>query len=158
MKTKLSIIGFIVSAFSIVLLSSCNDHDNVINNNNNGQVLFTKDSISLIINPPGGQTGSDSSVFSTNTGSASTLKLEFQIVTNSDSTHAYSSFYILSNSPTSLPPEQYIYTPAANTYSYLIDVSQVQNLNVIYHLGLVTYTTTIPYSIKFANIKISVQQ
>src|SRR5205085_10265843 len=154
---KFSVISFIISAFAVILFSSCNDHDSVVNNNNNGQVLFTKDSIVLTINPPGGQIGTDSSVFSTNTGTASTLKLEFQVVTNADSTNAIGSFYLMSNSPTSLPPEQFIYTPAANSYSYLIDVSQVQDLSVLYHLGLRTNTTSIPYYIKYTNIKITVQ-
>ncbi len=159
MKSKILILSVIISSLSLVFLSSCDNHDNVVNNNNTNTVLYTQDSISLLMSPPGNQTGTDSAVYSANPGNVSRVKLEFQIETNADSTmqHAIATFYVLSNGTPALPSETTIYTSTAASFSYILDINTSQTFYVIFHLGMTTGTISIPYYIRFRNVKITSQ-
>ena len=159
MKTNILILSAIISIFSIMLLSSCSDDRNNIVNPPGNRVLYSMDSISLILQSPGNQTGTDSASYSANPGNVTRVKLEFQLETNADSTNlrAIASFYVLSNGTPALPSEVTIYTATANSYSYILDINTSQTFYVIYHLGLTTGNISFPYYIRFKNIKITSQ-
>jgi len=157
MRTKFLVFSLVVSAFSLVLLSSCGHDDNIVNNNNNNGVLFMRDSISLFTGASN-QTGTDSAVYSANLSNVGSVKVEFAIETNADSTNgrSRSDFYVSSSSNSFLPYDTVFYSAAANSYLYNLNVSS-NPFSVTFHLGLTTGTITTPAYIRFKNIKITSQ-
>src|ERR1041384_5829404 len=122
MKTKFLAISFLISAVSMILLSSCSDNDNIVNNNNSS-VLFTRDSISLFTGQSN-QVGTDSAVYEATLSGVNNVQVDFQIETNADSTNgrSRSDFYVTSSSSSYLPPDTTFYSAAANSYSYTLYV------------------------------------
>lgn len=157
MRPKFLVLNLFLFAFSALLLSSCGHDDNIVNNNNNNGVLFTRDSISLFTGTSN-QTGTDSATFSSNLSTGTSVKVEFAIETNADSTsgRSRSDFFVTSNSNSFLPYDTTFFTASANSYSYILNVS-AQPFSVTFHLGLTTGIISSPYYIRYKNIKITQQ-
>jgi hypothetical protein len=155
MKTKILILSSVISFFCAVLLTSCGHDDNVVNPPAN-DVIFTKDSLSLWMTSPN-QLGTDSSVFSLGDNTLTKVKIEFEVISNSDGVNGTGRFYVLSNVSPLLPLEDTLRAVTDISYTYVADVDS-QPFYAIYHLNMLTGTApSIPYYIKIKNIKITRQ-
>jgi hypothetical protein len=155
MKTKILILSSVISFFCAALLISCGHDDNVVNPPVN-DVIFTEDSISLWVTSPN-QLGMDSSVFSLGDNTLTKVKLEFEVISNSNGVNGTGRFYVLSNVSPLLPLEDTLRAVTDISYTYVADVSS-QPLYAIYHLNMLTGSgSSIPYYIKLKNVKITRQ-
>lgn len=142
----------IICLFIGLLFSACGDDDPVNPGTPSGTVLYSRDSLSVWLQPSTFAEGSDSVYYSISTAAA--VRVEFTLQSNADSTHARGYYFFTTNSSVPEPYVPNVLAPIDELRSYTLDFSPLSSF-FSFAVRLIVNSSAVPYYVRLKNIKVT---
>jgi len=142
-----------ILVMGLVFITSCNEDSSTSTALPPGSVIYSQDSLSVILFAPNSY-GSQEVSFG-QTVSANKVKVEYLLQSNADSVNSTARFQDSTNGTPSRPPEQILYLTIDSAFSYTIDLP-AQPFYINFRVKLNTYQSgNSTFFIRFKNIKVT---
>lgn len=151
---KNTIFLFVSIFIFTVGLISCGE-DSTINGSNVpvGTVFFSYDTLEVVVSSPNSSNLQTTSF--TQTIQASKVRVEYRLQSNGDTSHCLARYLDTTSGTPSRPGEQLVYNTIDSQYNYILDIP-AQPFYAGFMLRLLTLqSASIPYYIRFTNIKVT---